>query len=359
MNKIAIIGDLHFGFGNIRISKRTYMNKVIKPKIDWAIQKMKQNGVKYIIQLGDLFDDRKNVDISILDDVYEIIEKLKDFEIYSIIGNHDIYYRNTRFPNSPSIILKNFKNIHIIEDLSREKIGSKEFLLVPWIVNDDDKRKFFNEIDKMADVCIGHFEPSHISYTNDVHCYGDYCLPSNIKSPVFKSFDVIFSGHIHTRQTVKNFYYVGTLYPFTWKDYGSPKGICLYDIDNGNIEFIDNEPMMHKIDYDREIAGKAFDDIDFSKYNDKIIMILISERTDRQELTKFLKLVHDHEPLSVQVEIVEMEKIVENNVSDNIKIELSNNDILDIIRNVAVEYSEKRGLDKNKMIEIVSEICGG
>ncbi len=350
MKKIAIVGDTHFGFGSTNIPKKTFFKRIIEPWFDKFIDRLKDEGIEHIIQLGDLFDDRKNIDIAIIDSVYGLFDKMKDFEIYSILGNHDIYYKNSRFPNSSSSLLKWFDNINIIENIEEAHFFGKSFLFVPWITGDEDKKEFFDKIDGSAyNVCIGHFEPSHVGVSGD-----DYSIKS-IDGRIPASFDVVFSGHIHARKSYGIFHYVGTPYPMIWKDYGTPKGFCIYDTETGRYDFITDEPIMIRIDFDNEIAGKAFSDIDFSQWENKIVMVVFTNKTNKNELTKFLHILYDADPISVRVEMVDMLAAADA-INDNDNIEFDENEIPNMFESIAQEYAKQAKLDENKMKNIVRSL---
>jgi hypothetical protein len=42
--------------------------------------------------------------------------------VYALVGNHDIAYKNTLEVNSPSLLLKDYDNVSIIEDLLKKLI---------------------------------------------------------------------------------------------------------------------------------------------------------------------------------------------------------------------------------------------
>ena len=77
---------------------------------------LQQNNIKHCIHLGDLMDRRKYVSYRILKDFRErFIQPFLHLEIdlHILVGNHDIYFRNTNDVNSLQELLgANYKNIH-------------------------------------------------------------------------------------------------------------------------------------------------------------------------------------------------------------------------------------------------------
>ena len=67
---------------------------------------LEQNEIEHIIQLGDVFDRRKFINFSSLNDCYRyFFDRLKGFKTYIIAGNHDVYYKNTNKLNSLELLI--------------------------------------------------------------------------------------------------------------------------------------------------------------------------------------------------------------------------------------------------------------
>ena len=92
---ILIIGDLHIGARNNSQLFLDYMRNYFQNELFPLI---KSRGVTRVIQLGDTLDKRKSIDF--ITSAFLIKEWLSWFdennvELYSIIGNHDTYYKST------------------------------------------------------------------------------------------------------------------------------------------------------------------------------------------------------------------------------------------------------------------------
>ena len=100
--KILLCPDIHFGAHENDENFIDYQFRAIR----WVYETASNNGVKDIIFLGDVFDKRRNVNLKILNRVYE--EFLREgFNHYFIIGNHDVFYKNNNSVNSLEILFKN------------------------------------------------------------------------------------------------------------------------------------------------------------------------------------------------------------------------------------------------------------
>ena len=93
--KILLITDQHFGVRNdnqVFIEKyQEFYSETVLPFID-------KNKIEHIICLGDVFDKRKSINFLSLDAARKMwFDPLRDRGITmdTLIGNHDIYYKNT------------------------------------------------------------------------------------------------------------------------------------------------------------------------------------------------------------------------------------------------------------------------
>ena len=81
----------------------------------------------------------------------------RDIKMDLIIGNHDVYYKNTNEVNAPELLLFESDNINIIQEPTVKEYDGVNLALVPWINNENyaDSLTFYSA---NADTCIGHFE---------------------------------------------------------------------------------------------------------------------------------------------------------------------------------------------------------
>ena len=97
--KIALINDTHFG---ARGDSQLFFDYFMKFFDEVFFPYVKENNIKTIIHAGDLMDRRKFVNFNILNQVRtQFMDKLRDenIELHCILGNHDVYYRNTNMKN--------------------------------------------------------------------------------------------------------------------------------------------------------------------------------------------------------------------------------------------------------------------
>jgi len=240
--KVVILGDVHFGARNdnpnfSRFFEKFY-NEIFFPYLE-------QNEIEHIIQLGDVFDRRKFINFSSLNDCYRyFFDRLKHFKTYIIAGNHDVYYKNTNKLNSLELLI-NRPYIEIITNKPKEiDIGGVKILLCPWITDDNYEQSLEIIDSTKAQIMMGHFDMIGFEM------YKGHVSDIGFDPKRFNKFDIVLSGHYHHKSQAGNITYVGTPYQMMWTDYDDLKGFHIFDTDTRELEFISNPfSMFHKIHY--------------------------------------------------------------------------------------------------------------
>ena len=111
--KIAIITDTHYGARKGSKHLHDYFEKFYD---DVFFPTLEEQGITTVVHMGDAFDSRKSIDYQSLEWSKRVVfERLKNYDVHMIIGNHDCYYKNTNNVNSPELLLQtyNLSLIHI------------------------------------------------------------------------------------------------------------------------------------------------------------------------------------------------------------------------------------------------------
>ena len=214
--KAACFTDIHFGYKN---NSREFNNDC-EEFIIWFIEKAKQEGAETCIFLGDYHHNRAGVNVSTLNYSVSNIRRLSEaFEnVYMIMGNHDLYYREKREIHSlPYAGL--FENVHLINDGIFEQDG---VALVPWLVGDEWKK--MSKI--KSKYVFGHFELPYFKMNAMVE------MPDHggLKAEHFDGPEYVFSGHFHKRQTSGHVQYLGSPFPHNYADaWDDDRGMMLLE----------------------------------------------------------------------------------------------------------------------------------
>jgi DNA repair exonuclease SbcCD nuclease subunit len=240
---------------------------------------MKQNKIKHIIQVGDLFDRRKYINFLTLylwKMFFFDYLQAADITMDVIVGNHDIYYKNTLEVNSLALLLGEYDNIRVIQKCEMIERYNTNILMIPWIC-DDNKEYTLDRIEKcLASVAIGHLELSGFQmYQGQVNTHG-------MDPKLFEKFELVLSGHYHHKSTIDNITYVGGPYEMVWSDAYDSRGFHVLDCADRSLEYVENPlTLFFKIKYDdTDKTIEQFQAIDFSVYKGTFVKIVVITKND-------------------------------------------------------------------------------
>ncbi|NBW58199.1 hypothetical protein EBR43_10570 [bacterium] len=303
--KVAILGDVHFGARNDNPNFSRFFEKFYS---EIFFPYIEQNEIEHIIQLGDVFDRRKFINFSSLNDCYRyFFDRLKNFKTYIIAGNHDVYYKNTNKLNSLELLI-NRPYVEIITNKPKEiDIGGLKILLCPWITDDNQQQSMDAINSTRAQVMMGHFD------IIGFEMYKGHVSDIGFNPKQFDKFDMVLSGHYHHKSQAGNITYVGVPYEMMWSDYDDQKGFHILDTDTRELEFISNPfRMFNKIHYNdlnqpvgyvngfdvTELEGSYVKVIVRNKINPNWFDILI-DRLEKANVAD-LQVVEDHFHLDLE-----------------------------------------------------------
>lgn len=314
-NKAIILGDLHFGIRNGSKSFNDYFELFFK---NIFFPYVINNNIRKVIQVGDIFDDRKYMHIRGLTECRKyFFDKLKenDIELIILIGNHDSHYRDTIKVNSPSILLKDYTNIQIIEEPTEiEIIPGIKSLILPWIC----KENYDASIEKIkncsAEICFGHLELKNFSM------YKGILNEDGMESSIFDKFEYVITGHYHHRSNKGNIYYTGTPYELTWNDDSDPKGFHIFDFETRTLEFIQNPyKMFNKIYYDdilmeNDIKSQLSSNY-FDQFSNTYIKVIVKNKNNTYLFDMFMNELEKLNPIDL-VLIEDLPEILNEEIND-------------------------------------------
>jgi len=271
--KICLLGDCHFGARGDSIAFRNHFFNFYQ---DIFFPYLRDNGIDTVIQMGDLMDRRKFVNFQTLSLMREKFIKpfeSGEFKLHVIVGNHDIYYRNTNKTNSLNELFEGINNVTIHQEIEEIELGGKNFLMMPWI-NKENKNESMEALQtSTSNILIGHLEIVGFEMYRGIPTFG------GMNPDLFKRFDYVYSGHFHCRSSSGNITYLGTPYEMTWSDYNDPKGFHVFDTDNEKLTFIKNPyKMHHKIFYNDE--EEDFTDFNVKPYENSIVKLIVVSKTN-------------------------------------------------------------------------------
>jgi DNA repair exonuclease SbcCD nuclease subunit len=269
--KICILGDTHFGMRGDslefhRYCKKFYDNIFFPYLID--------NKIDTVFQLGDLFDRRKFINFNSLYLCRKyFFDKLRDNNIalHTLLGNHDVAFKNTLEVNSTSLLLQDYENITIYDEFDSVSFDGVKIDIVPWLCSGNQEEIFAKIKTSTNQICFGHFEIDGFEMDRGNVCHG------GIDKQPLNKYDIVLTGHFHHKSNDGHIYYVGTPGEMTWADYNDPRGFHIFDTNTRELEFIQNPyKMFHKLSYDDgEQDFEFWKSYDFTPLKDTYVKVIV------------------------------------------------------------------------------------
>lgn len=292
--KIAILGDTHFGMRGDSIAFHNHYRDFY---LNTFFPYLVQNGITTIFQLGDLFDRRKYISFQSLALCrrYFFDQLVKhNIQCHVLLGNHDIFFKNTLEVNSPDLLLRDYKDHVILYDKPTEWMGLD---VIPWICKDNEVEVLDHIRRTSNQVCLGHFELA--GYKMDQMSVSHEGMDASI----LKKYDLVLSGHYHHKSSDGHIVYVGTPGEMTWLDYNDERGFHIFDTDARDLTFIANpNKMFYKIKYnDDDLFYNDIINADYSYLSGKYLKIVVEKRNNSFLFDTLLDSVTRAAPLEVSV----------------------------------------------------------
>lgn len=236
-----------------------------------------ENKIDKIIHLGDYYEHRKYVNFKALEHNRRIfLDKLREYNITMDIipGNHDVFYKNTNELCSLKELMGHYMDcVKIYMDNVVVEYDGLKIALVPWInvENYADTMEFIKTCS--ADIVGGHFEFSGFEM------YKGIPNPHGMETKEFSRFEMVLSGHFHTKSSRDNVHYLGSQMEFTWGDCDDPKYFHVLDTNTREITPVRNPHTLHtKLVYNDEKTD--YNTIDVSHMDHQFVKVVVERKQD-------------------------------------------------------------------------------
>jgi len=288
-DKIAVIGDLHIGCHQ---SSEEWFKKCIEYG-KWLKKELTAKGIRDIVFLGDINDNRKMIYTTILSEINTFFDLFKDFNLVLIVGNHDSYYNDRNDVNTIKFLGK-YDNITIIDSVTNVDVNGKSVTFCPWAF---DPKSLGS-----GDVLFGHLELNSFKQSF-AHVCNDGLNPIDL----VKNYGLIFSGHFHLRdeRVYKNgkIIYTGSAYELNYGDIESIKGYYVLDITDSSYTFFENNISPKHVRMSVDKKKKKRKNKTLKKYIvNNIIKLIVSKNIEQKDLDKLIKAVNICKPFEFSVE---------------------------------------------------------
>lgn len=272
--KIAILNDTHCGARN---SSDIFMEYQEKFYSDVFFPYLIENKIDKIIHLGDYYEHRKYINFKALEHNRRIfLDKLREHNITMDIipGNHDVFYKNTNELCSLKELMGHYMDaVKIYMENTVVEYDGLKVALVPWInvENYADTMDFIKTCS--ADIVGGHFEFSGFEM------YKGIPNPHGMDTKEFSRFEMVLSGHFHTKSSRDNIHYLGSQMEFTWGDCDDPKYFHILDTDTREITPVRNPHTLHtKVVYNDEKTD--YNSMDVTHLDNQFVKVIVEKKQD-------------------------------------------------------------------------------
>ena len=340
--KVAIITDTHYGARKGSKYLHDYFELFYK---NVFFPSLEEHGIDTIIHMGDIFDSRKSIDLQSLEWSKRVVfEPLKKYKVYAITGNHDCYFKNTNYVNSPELLLKDYPNIKVYSKASEIKIGKRKILMLPWInsENYDDSLDIIKK--SKSKVLMGHLEVNGFKATRG------HMMETGMDVKTFDKFEKVYSGHFHTRSNDGKIFYLGNPYEMFWNDVNDPRGFHIFDTETLTHTPINNP---YKLFYNIYYEDTPHQTFDFREYKNKIVKVIVRKKTKPKDFEKFIDKLYASGIEDLKV--VENFDIIEN---EDFEIDEEENTLSILSRYIdESEFKYDKNIIKNIFQDLYRQAC--
>ncbi|QZI83458.1 recombination-related endonuclease [Escherichia phage vB_EcoM-PM105] len=269
--KILNLGDWHLGVK----ADDEWVQSIQLDGIKQAIEYSKKNGITTWIQYGDIFDVRKAITHKTMEFAREIVQMLDGagITLHTIVGNHDLHYKNVMHPNASTELLAKYPNVKVYDKPTTVDFDGCLIDLIPWMCEENTGEILEHIKTSSASFCVGHWELNGFYFYKGMKSHG-------LEPDFLKTYKEVWSGHFHTISEAANVRYIGTPWTLTAGDENDPRGFWMFDTETERMEFIPNNTTWHRrIHY--PFKGK----IDYKDFTNLSVRVIVTE-VDKN-LTKF------------------------------------------------------------------------
>ena len=348
--KFAILNDTHAG---VRNSSDIFINYQEEFYTNVFFPYLLENDIKHIVHLGDYYEHRRFINFKALSaNRKHFLDKLREYGITMDIipGNHDTYYKNTNELNSLNELMGHYMNeVNIVHDPTVLEYDGLKLGLVPWICQDNQEEVFEFLENCKADIIGGHFELSGFEVMRGM------VLPGHGQDGVverLRRFELVLSGHYHTKSNQGNIHYLGSQMEFFWNDAHDPKYFHVIDTETRELLPVLNPITLYeKIYYDD--TKQDYNEYDTSVLENKFVKVVVINKTDAFTFDRFLDRIQQQRIHDLKIQENLNEFLGENVADSGLEVEDTSELLAAYVDNVETILDKDRL--KNELINLMTE----
>lgn len=324
---VILISDIHFGVSSSSEEWQENINDYFQ---NWFIPyvkaELKKTPDAVICCLGDVYHDRKSIDIDVNNLCIDIFEQLAQIiPVYIINGNHDLS-KKTNKGNSSLRSLGNIDNVTVIKEPTMLQFveGRKNIAKVaaiPYLGDCNDENKELVKFDKRADYAFMHTDISKMKFDNGMTIVGA------VDAEKFAG--KVISGHIHKRQETDKVVYVGSPYQMSRGDIDNQKGIYKLVLSTGEMIFTPNNysPIFQKIDITKFLNFTDKERMDALK-NNYTDIVIDEVNIDKYKMGDVYEILNSCQAKRAQIQVIKSKTNIQVDENSEEHTELSMEELI-------------------------------
>ena len=267
--------------------------------------------------------------------------------MHIILGNHDVFFKNSNEINSiKELFSTGYPNITIYEEPTDVRFGDRCIGMVPWITTNNFEECVQYIQNCSCSILCGHLEINGFEVMSGIRHEG------GVESFIFNNHDKVLSGHFHIKQTHKNIFYLGTQYQLSFADIGSKKGFHIFDTETRELEFIENvNNIFFTLRYDDSSStfAKTLAKVKYNKYTNGFIKVIVVNKKNNKLFDTFIESL-------TKVGIQQLQLIEDTSITskmDDLEVDVSE----DTIAIISKEIDNMEDIEnKNKLKVIIKDL---
>lgn len=358
MAKVLLFSDLH-----VHPHKKNYRRvDHCLQVVDWIFETAEKYKVSDILFGGDLFHDRKLIDVPTYQATFERFNKylsMDKFDLYLLLGNHDIWL-NEKTTVSSVYPFNALPRTRVIANPTRIKIAGSNWDFIPFTHNPVEALGELAKLPGKPEYAVGHIAVNNAvlhgrTYSENIMIEHDGDMVK-VDAAIFAQYKRTFLGHYHIAQLLEhNVEYIGSPLELNFGEAGEEKHIILFNCDSNTRDYIEN---------------------DFSPKHRKEQVTNVDDFLKNKDDLKngFLKVVYDPSTVDT-VDALRLRKEIESMGEGCLsfelvpkKVEVDEHQIYDasailnqgdVVLSKYIDQVGDKGLDRDKLLKIGQMICNG
>jgi DNA repair exonuclease SbcCD nuclease subunit len=179
---------------------------------------------------------------------------------------------------------------------------------LPWMTQDNHDQCMEFIAKSKSSILVSHLELKGFEMGK-----GLPVASHGLNTSLFSRYEMVLSGHYHTKSTKDNICYLGTQMELTWSDAGDPKYFHTIDTQTRELTPIRNKHVLFRRIRYNDLETETITKADISGTYVKIVVV---SKKDLYEFDKFIDRVQSYEPFEVKI-VETFDEYAGENVSDD------------------------------------------